>query len=201
MKPCSICARPDRPEIDKALVTGVSLRELESRHTGTTRSALDRHRKHIPSALTQAKQAEQVADATSLLSRVERLMSRCEQSFERANRDGKWAGAAMFAREIRACLELLAKLSGELKPGGTRVEITMATIQNLDIGALTPEQVGAIYERVQAEQIREVRQMSDEELEAEIERLSHNRMNWKAKRSKNVSEYESLTLPEVIEGT
>jgi hypothetical protein len=50
-KPCSICNRKDRAEIDRALVAGVSLRDLETRHNGTTRSAIDRHRKHLPAAL------------------------------------------------------------------------------------------------------------------------------------------------------
>jgi len=170
MKPCSICTRSDRAEIDRSLVTGVPLRELEARHTGTTRSALDRHRKHIPSALTQAKQAERVADATSVLSRLERLLSRCEAAFDRAMQDRKSQGvAAAYAREIRGCLELLAKLSGELQTAG-RVAITLATIQNLDIGALTREQIVAVYERVEAERSRQLEQMTDDELEVEIMR-------------------------------
>lgn len=114
MKTCGICSHPDRAAIDAAMVAGESLRDIVAGHNGTTRSALDRHRKHIAPALTQAKQAEEVADATTLLSRVEKLMSRCESLLEGATKDKKWAGAAAAARELRGCLELIGKLTGEL---------------------------------------------------------------------------------------
>jgi len=167
MMTCRICSSPDRAGIDKALVEGRSLRDIAGQYA-VHRSSLDRHKAHIAQKLTKAKQAEQVTEATSLLSRVEGLMSRCETIYERALKAGKWMGAAAAAREIRGCLELLGKLQGELQ--SSRVTITLATIQNLDVAALSREQVCALYERVQAEGLRSVRQLSDSELDAEIKR-------------------------------
>jgi hypothetical protein len=76
-KACTICSHERRAAIDAALVDGTPLRAISGRF-GTTKSAVDRHRKHLAPALTKAKQAEEVAEATSLLSRVEKLMSRVE---------------------------------------------------------------------------------------------------------------------------
>lgn len=84
---------------------------------------MDRHKRHIPKALTKAKEAETVAESTSLLSRVEKLMERCERLSAAAEAAGKWAGAAAAAREVRGCLELLAKISGEIQPKTTTVSI------------------------------------------------------------------------------
>lgn len=191
---CSICVHPERAAIDAALVSGVPLRTLETRHAGTKRSALDRHRKHIPAALVQAKQAAEVADATTLLSRVERLTSRCEALFENAEGRGKWIAAATAAREVRGCLELLGKLSGELQTGGTRVAINLTQIESLNIAALAPEQVGAIYDRIESERIRAVERLTDAELEAELARMLPSAVPLNYKRSAYL--FDETTLPQ-----
>jgi hypothetical protein len=89
---------------------------------GTNKSALDRHRKHLAPALTLAKQATVVTEATTLLSRGERIMFRCEFIAEAATVAGDWLPAIAASRELRGCLELLGKLSGEIQTG-TRIGI------------------------------------------------------------------------------
>ena len=131
MKNCGICSHQERAAIDAALVDGTSLRAIAGQY-GTTKSALDRHRKHIPAALVKAKEAAEVADAGTLLSRVERLMSRMEGICDKATQQQEWAGAVGAARELRCCLELLGKLSGELKPD-------IAKIKNINIQAEASE--------------------------------------------------------------
>jgi hypothetical protein len=121
MRTCTICNHPERAAIDAALVDGTSLRTIAGQ-SGTNKSALDRHRKHLAPALTQAKQAERVTEATSLLSRVERIMGRVETICEAATRERDWLPAIAASRELRSCLELLGKLSGELQ-SGTQVGI------------------------------------------------------------------------------
>lgn len=144
MKVCGICSHPERAAIDAALVDGTSLRAIAGQY-GTTKSALDRHRKHIPTALTKAKQAAEVADATSLLSRVERLVSRCETICEKAMAEGEWTPAVSATRELRGCLELIGKLSGELKQPGVNVDIKNAVdIKNPVMpGQMTIEEIDA----------------------------------------------------------
>jgi hypothetical protein len=150
MKKCGICTHEQRPAIDTALVENGSLRDVAGRFT-VSRSALDRHRKHIPKALTKARQAEEIAESTSLLSRVEKLMSRCETIFDRAMAAGKWSGAAAAARELRGCLELLGKLSGELQANGARVAINMETTKidaKIDIKTLSDQQLEDLLARL-----------------------------------------------------
>jgi transposase-like protein len=161
---CSICSQPNRAQIDEALVEQRSLRDI-ARQFGVHRSSLDRHKQHIPKALAKAKNAETVAESTSLLTRLTHLVRKCEIAYEEAREDGNWTGAAAFAREIRGCLELLGKLSGELQSGRPGVNIAIATIEALDVNRLTEEQLEVLYGRVEAEKIREVRALSDEELE------------------------------------
>jgi transposase-like protein len=121
MRVCTVCSHQDRAAIDRALVDGASLRAIAGQY-GTNKSALDRHRKHLAPALTLAKQATVVTEATSLLSRVERIMSRCELIAEAATRERDWLPAIAASRELRGCLELLGKLSGEIQ-SGTRVAV------------------------------------------------------------------------------
>ena len=116
MKVCSICTNPERSAIDKALVDGASLRTIVGQY-GTNKSALDEHRKHLAPALTLAKQATVVTEATTLLSQGERIMSRCEFIAEAATVERDWLPAIAASRELRGCLELLGKLSGEIQSG------------------------------------------------------------------------------------
>ncbi len=139
MKSCGICSHPERAAIDAALIDGTSLRSIAGQF-GTTKSALDRHRKHIPAALTKAKQAEEVADATSLLSRVERLVSRCETICEKAMAKGEWTPAVSATRELRGCLELIGKLSGELKQPGVNIGI-QANFAELSVKDFSDQQL------------------------------------------------------------
>lgn len=147
MKTCSVCSHPERVAIDAALVGQTSLRAITGQY-GTSKSALDRHRKCIPPALTQAKQAEEVAEATTLLSRIERLMSRMEIACQKATEKEDWFPAIAASRELRGCLELLGKLSGELQPNGARVAINFGNIQNIDIRSLTDEQLEVLASKL-----------------------------------------------------
>lgn len=163
---CKICSHNDRAAINKAIVDQRSLRDIAVQF-GISRSAVDRHKKHIPKALTQAKQAETVAESTSLLSRVEKLMTRCETIYERAMAAGELTGAVGATRELRGCLELLGKLSGELQPNGARVAINFGDISKIDIRSLTDEQLSALYAKL-AELNRS---MSDEEISTIMDKL------------------------------
>jgi hypothetical protein len=65
----------------------------------------------------RAKQATEIVEATSLMDRVERVMARCELIADTATRGKDWLPAIAASRELRGCLELLGKLSGEIQTG------------------------------------------------------------------------------------
>jgi hypothetical protein len=114
MQPCSICTSPRRAEIDQDLVAHRPLRHIAAQ-SGTSTSALHRHRRHIAEGLTKAKEAGEVSEADRLLLRVERLISRSSRIATRAEKAQQWSPAVAALREVRCCLELLAELQGELQ--------------------------------------------------------------------------------------
>ncbi len=129
MGTCTICRHPDREPIERALLTGESLRNIAQR-TGTSAAALFRHkRNHLPGTLAQAHLAGEVDRADSLLDdvgaragRAERLYLVAEGILERGARarDLKTALAAVntavdVMREARAYLEVRAEVTGELE--------------------------------------------------------------------------------------
>ena len=121
MKSCTLCSHAQRAQIDACLVSNGSLRDIAGQFA-VSRSALDRHKKHIPRALTVAKQAEEVAEATTLFQEVQGLLKRATRIADDAERARKLSVALQGVREIRGVLELLGKLSGELQTG-TRIGI------------------------------------------------------------------------------
>src|SRR4051794_25208222 len=111
---CTICRRPEQSAIDDALIENEPLRNIAERF-GTTATTLYRHRQHLPSQLVKAKQAQEIAEATSLLERVESLIRRLDSLAQQAEEDRAWAPAIAAIREVRSCLTLLAQLSGEMQ--------------------------------------------------------------------------------------
>ena len=114
LKTCTVCASPKRPEIDAALVAGQSLRDVAGRFA-LSRSSVHRHQEHVPKALAKAKEAREMAQATTLLGRIELLIHDCRTIAQRAQRAREWSAAVSALREVRACLELLGQISGELE--------------------------------------------------------------------------------------
>jgi hypothetical protein len=169
MMVCKICSHSERAAIETAIVERRSLRDIAGQY-GISRSAVDRHKAHIPKKLAKARQAEEVAESTSLLSRVEKLMARCENIYETAMQAGELTGAVGATRELRGCLELLGKLSGELQPNGSRVAINLGDVTKIDVRALSEGQIEALYARLSADLQGNVRGMSDAEIDSEISR-------------------------------
>lgn len=112
---CTICEHPKVEEINKALLEGVSLRDLAGQYS-VSKTALFRHKnEHIPTALTQAQEAQEVAKADTLLDQVAGLRDKALSILATAEQAGDLKTALQGIKEARACLELLAKLQGELQ--------------------------------------------------------------------------------------
>jgi hypothetical protein len=109
-----ICGNPKRACIVAALFAGGSLRDVE-RQFGLSRSAVHRHQEHVPKALTKAKQAREVAQAETLVGRIETLIGDCRAIAQKEQKAREWHAAVSALREVRGCAELLGELPGELK--------------------------------------------------------------------------------------
>ena len=111
---CSICVHDGRAAIDAALVAGTALRDIARQHA-VSKDALFRHRSdHIPAQLAKAQDAAEVAQADDLLREVRALRGKAYSLLLKAEAAGDIRTALAGIREARGCLELLAKLLGEL---------------------------------------------------------------------------------------
>jgi hypothetical protein len=157
MMTCRVCRSKERREIDKALVDGVSLRTIADRFR-VSKTALIRHQsKHLPALLAKAKNAATISEANSLLERIERIIRKCEVISAKAEKAKDWAPAVSALGQIRSCVELLAKLTGELKAAGTAVNVSFS---NALLGELSPDDVQAVHDH------RRLSAMSPDELKA-----------------------------------
>src|SRR5215218_1884533 len=147
---CTVCAHPDRADIDSALVRGESIRNIASRYVSLSRPAIQRHSEnHLPATLLKASEAEEVARADALLSEVRDLQDRALGILDRAENAGDLRTALGAIREARGNLELLAKLLGELNEAPTvnlHLSAEWIELRTLIVGALEshPEARGSV---------------------------------------------------------
>lgn len=126
---CSVCNHSQREEIEKALLSGESFRNIAKR-TGTSPTALFRHKSdHLAASLVQSKEAADIASADSVLrsvrdqiDQIRRLDDAAEEVLLQAKRslDLRTALSAIrelanLHREKRATFELVARITGELE--------------------------------------------------------------------------------------
>lgn len=106
---CSTCADKRRPEIDAALVSGDSLRDIAGQF-GTSRSALSRHRPHVGKAIVRAAEARQDAEAETLLQKIERLEADARRIGERAEAEGDLRAALVAVDKLLDVTKLMHEL-------------------------------------------------------------------------------------------
>jgi transposase-like protein len=119
-KQCPVCGHPERQEIEKALLGGsATLPEIAQRFS-LPKWSLYRHKhRHLPSTLIKAQEAKEVARADSLLDQLKQLQKKALTLLDKAEAAGDLRTALQGVREAKGCLELLAKLQGELAQEGT----------------------------------------------------------------------------------
>ncbi len=115
---CTICENEQVELINKAIVNGESFSKI-SQDFALGYDAVYRHRKHIPGELAKAKEAAEVTQADNLLEQVQFLQGKAISLLGKAESAGDMKTALQGVREARGCIELLAKLQGELQQEGT----------------------------------------------------------------------------------
>jgi len=111
---CTVCVHDARAAIDAALVARGPLRGM-ARTFAVSEDALYRHKRdHLPAHLAKAEDAAEVAQADDLLREVRMLRGKAYSLLMKAEAAGDIRTALAGIREARGCLELLAKLLGEL---------------------------------------------------------------------------------------
>jgi hypothetical protein len=116
---CTVCSHDECHAINVALVQRDTYRHIASSF-GVSTKALQRHSKdHLPELLLKAKDAADVAEADSLLMRIEGLYKRTEAILEAAEEGKEWGTALAAIRECRGNLELLGRVTKELESAPT----------------------------------------------------------------------------------
>ena len=125
-KVCLVCSSPNRLAVEEALVLNTPLRQISARF-GFSTSALHRHRhRHLLQKLVKAEEAKQVSEAGTLLGKVESLIARCEDLARQAQENKSYSGASSALRELGRVLDLLGRVSGQLRSGvGVNVGILL----------------------------------------------------------------------------
>jgi len=123
---CTVCGHAQRDVIDQALVSGTGLRKVAERFSGTSVTALHRHKAHVRANIAMAHEAKEVARADSLLEQVKDLQAKTLAILQKAEKTGDLRTAATAIGQARQNLELLGKLAGELRPD-TQVNVLVAS--------------------------------------------------------------------------
>jgi hypothetical protein len=111
---CTICRHPDAVLINEALVVERrSLRNI-AKQFDVSYSAVNRHKEHIPQLLVKAWEAEQAAQADSLLDRVEALHEETKAVLEEVKGTDLYGPRLAAIREMRSNLELIGEITKEL---------------------------------------------------------------------------------------
>ena len=132
---CSICRHPRRDEINLSLIQNGT--RPTARTFGLSKASVDRHKKHLPAQLASEPAAETATDSSTLLARVEQLMRESELIAAAAKGAKNWGAACAALREARTCLELLAKVRGELQSGSQfRTTVAVAIHNNTPVNNL-----------------------------------------------------------------
>ncbi len=134
---CTICTHKGRAKIDKALVVGEKFRNIAERFS-VSLAPLVRHRDdHLPAALVKAQAAAEAAQADALLAQVVDLRDKALGVLDTAQGSKDLRAAIGAIREARGCVELLAKLAGQLKDAPTINVVLMPEWRQLQAAILT----------------------------------------------------------------
>jgi hypothetical protein len=141
---CSVCAHDRRQEIDKALVTGTTHRNVAERFR-LSPSAVYRHKRgHLAARLKRAfeaketrqavelvqhqtqERAKEVGQALDIVQQLKAINGACLEVLQKARTDGKHSLSLQAVDRIHRQIELQAKLLGELQETGPQVNVLVA---------------------------------------------------------------------------
>lgn len=156
---CITCRHPNVLHINSALIAGRSLRDIGGQWK-ISKTALARHKEHLPAELAKAKQAEEVGNADTLLNDVRGGEGRADRLYVAAEKilldaiDDKDRRLGLTAiktavgvmSEARQLLELRGGLTGELgKPqGGATIRAVVMMPTPVDPEAGRPAEAGRV---------------------------------------------------------
>jgi hypothetical protein len=141
---CTVCSHEKRQEIDKALVTGATHREVSERFR-LSPSAVYRHKQgHLSERLKRAfesketrqavalvehraeEKAKEIGQALDVVQQLRAINSATLQVLQKARESEKHSLSLQAVDRIHRQIELQAKLLGELQEQGPQVNVLIA---------------------------------------------------------------------------
>src|SRR5215212_3789333 len=135
---CTVCTHKDVRAINRALIDRVAYRRIAARFS-VSETAVRRHNaEHLPELLSKAYKAQEIAEANSLLDRLEGWAKRIEDAIEKVEDDYNYAEFWRGVSVLRGYLELIGEITKKLdcKP---QVNVLIAPqVQQVILDALYP---------------------------------------------------------------
>lgn len=121
---CSVCIHPARAAIDAALISGQNHGSLSREHK-LSPDAISRHaRRHVSAAEANAAPAiVGEAGPVDVLTDMTALRSRLLKQMRKAELEHDTRACVLIARELCRVSEIIGRISGQLKPDGTLVQV------------------------------------------------------------------------------
>ncbi len=126
---CTLCRRPDKGEINAALVAGAESLRLMAKRFGTSPATLTRHREHLPRELATVAAERHEAQATTLLEKVAGLEEDAHRLRAAAEEGGDLRAAIACIRVLADLVQLWQKIREEERSavsGPLRIETLIA---------------------------------------------------------------------------
>jgi hypothetical protein len=141
MRPCTVCAHEKRQEIDKALITGTTHRNVAEQFR-LSPSAVYRHKRgHLSARIKRAfeaketrqavelvqhqtqERAKEVGQAIDIVQQLKAINSATLQVLQAARESEKHALSLQAVDRVHKQIELQARLIGELQEQGPQVSV------------------------------------------------------------------------------
>ena len=157
---CTICRHSQREQINQALVAGMVQLQVAERWK-VSKDSVSRHvlSNHVPRNVIMGSDAPSEEDEP-ILDRLQELIGFARSIMKRAQETNQLTAAINAVRELARIFELMARLTGQLDEGGTRVNVLIQqqqqreAVQEAQLSRLTVEerrQLRYLYAKMQGE--------------------------------------------------
>lgn len=123
---CTVCTHENRPEIDRSLVSGTSLRIIAGQWS-VSKSALYRHKQeHLPGHLAKAHEEESIGQAIDVVRQLKAINATTLAILQEARSDKKHSLSLQAIDRVCKQLELQGRLVGQLQDNGPQINVLIA---------------------------------------------------------------------------
>ncbi len=119
---CTICAHPNRAEIDARIVSGEIYRTIASAYN-VSESALKRHKKHISEAVVDMERQKAFSDTARMMKELARGFDSLARAADQAEAEGDRRGLAQLWKAAADIAIPIFKIAGDLPGGGVTFNI------------------------------------------------------------------------------